>query len=116
MSDEIRMEGLGVAPGVLDTIVTVATQSVEGVSCVGAPGLAGLVQKGVRKGAARAVDVSTSEDGRVQVSVHIHADYGAKLRSVAEQIQLAVSDALVSQVGVEVESVDVFVDGVVFPE
>ena len=31
MSDEIRKEGLGVAPGVLDTIVQIAATEVEGV-------------------------------------------------------------------------------------
>jgi uncharacterized alkaline shock family protein YloU len=116
MSDEIRMEGLGVAPGVLDTIVTVAAQGVEGVSCVGAPGLAGLVQKGARKGTGRAVDVTRAEDGSLLVTVHIQAAYGSKLRKVAEDIQIAVADALVSQVGVEVGAVDVFVDGIVFAE
>ena len=67
MSDELRLEGLGVAPGVLDTIVTVAAEGVEGVAAVGASGLAGLVQKGARKGAARAVDVCVGEDGALSV-------------------------------------------------
>ena len=34
MSEEIRLDGLGVAPGVLDTIVTVAVEGVEGVPVV----------------------------------------------------------------------------------
>ena len=37
MSDEIRLEGLGVAPGVLDTIVTVAAEGVEGVAASARP-------------------------------------------------------------------------------
>lgn len=116
MSDEIRMEGLGVAPGVLDTIVTLAAESVEGVASVGAPGLAGLVQKGSRKRAARPVDVTTAEDGTVTVTVHVQAVYGTKLRALAECIQTSVADALTSQVGIDVASVDVFIDGLVFPE
>lgn len=116
MSDEIRLEGLGVAPGVLDTIVTVAAESVEGVAAVGAPGLAGLVQKGARKGAARAVDVVTDGGGVLTVSLHVQIVYGSKLRKVAEEIQCAVADALASQVGVKVAAVDVYVDSLVFPE
>lgn len=116
MSDEIRLEGLGVAPGVLDTIVTVATESCDGVVAVGAPGIAGLVQKGARKGAARAVDVVTAEDGQVSVTIHVQVRYGMKLREVARCVQEQVSDALVSQVGVEVAAVDVFIDGLVFEE
>jgi uncharacterized alkaline shock family protein YloU len=116
MSEEIRLEGLGVAPGVLDTIVTVATESVEGVAAVGAPGIAGLVQKGARKGAARAVEVLVSEDAKLSVSVHVQVTHGHRLREVAASIQQAVGEALTSQVGVAVTEVDVYVDGLVFPE
>ena len=116
MSEEIRLEGLGVAPGVLDTIVTVAAESIEGVAAVGAPGLAGLVQKGARKGVSRAVDVTACEDGCLTVTIHIQVVYGSKLRVVANGVQEAVADALASQVGVEVAAVDVYVDGLVFAE
>lgn len=114
MSDEIRLEGLGVAPGVVDTIVTLAAECVEGVATVGAPGLAGLVQKGVAKGTARAVDVTVAEDGSVSVVVHVQVVYGQHLREVAHAVQESVADAIKSQVGVDVNSVDVFVDGIVF--
>jgi len=114
MSEEIKLEGVGVAPGVLDTIVTLAAQGVEGIAAVGAPGIAGLMQKGVAKGAARAVDVCTTEEGSVTVTVHVQVLYGQKLRAVAEAVQSAVADAVTSQVGVDVSAVDVFVDGLVF--
>ncbi len=116
MSEEIRLEGLGVAPGVLDTIVTLAADGVDGVAGIGAPGIAGLVQKGARKGVARAVDVSVDESGSLVVILHVQVIYGRKLREVAKQVQLAVSEALTSQVGVDVSAVDIYVDGLVFPE
>lgn len=116
MSDEIKLDGLGVAPGVLDTIVVVATECVDGVVSVGASGLAGLVQKGARKGTARAVDVIANEDGSLHATVRIQVRHGYHLREVASGVQTAVAEALSSQVGVEVESVDVFVDALVFDE
>lgn len=116
MSDEIRLEGLGVAPGVLDTIVTLAAEGIAGVAAVGAPGIAGLVQKGARKGASRAVDVCVGEDGELSVTVHVQVLYGQKLRDVARDVQAAITEALASQVGVGVAGVDVYVDGLVFPE
>lgn len=115
MSDEIRLEGLGVAPGVLDTIVTMATEGIEGVAGVGAPGLAGLVQKGARKGA-RAVDVCVADDGAISATIHIQVLYGHKLKDVANAVQHSVADAVASQVGVSMASVDVYVDGIVFAE
>ncbi len=114
MSDEIKLEGLGVAPSVVDTIVTLAAEAVEGVAAVGAPGLAGLVQKGVAKGASRAVEVTAGEDGSVAVNVHIHAVYGHQLLEVGRNVQAAVADAMASQVGVTVTAVDVYIDGIVF--
>jgi uncharacterized alkaline shock family protein YloU len=115
MSDELRLEGLGVAPGVLDTIVTMAVESVEGVAAVGAPGLAGIVQKG-SKGASRAVDVCVNEDSSLVATVHIQVIYGHPLKDVATQVQAAVSDAVESQVGVAMAAVDVYIDGIIFAE
>ena len=115
MSDELRLEGLGVAPGVLDTIVTVAVEGVEGVAAVGAPGLAGLVQKG-SKGSSRAVEVSANEDGTLTAPIHLQVLYGHRLKDVANNVQAAVADAVASQVGVSMAAVDVFIDGIVFAE
>lgn len=116
MSDEIRLDGLGVAPGVLDTIVSVAAEGVEGVASVGAPGLAGLVQMGARKGTARAVDVRVEEDGRVSATVHVQVKHDRRIKDVALAVQNSVADAVKSQVGIDVVAVDVYVDGIVFPE
>jgi len=117
MSDEIKLDGIGVAPSVLEAIVTLAAQDVDGVAAVGAPGLAGLAQK-ARKGTARAVSVCPEGEAgdKLSATVHIQIDYGPKLREVARAVQSAVSDAIRSQVGVDVAGVDVYVDGIVFPE
>jgi uncharacterized alkaline shock family protein YloU len=114
MSDEIKLEGLGVAPGVIDTIVTLATEGVDGVAAVGAPGFAGLMQKGVAKGAARAVDVSATEEGSVEVNVHVQVVYGQQLLEVGREVQSAIADAIASQVGVPVSAVNVYIDGICF--
>ena len=114
MSDEIKFEGLGVAPSALDTIVTLAAESVEGVAAVGAPGLAGIVQKGVAKGSSRAVEVTSAEDDSVAVNLHIHVVYGNRLLDVGRLVQTVVADAIASQVGVAVSAVDVYIDGITF--
>ncbi len=115
MTEEIHFDGLGIAPGVLDTIVTVAAQNVEGVAAIGAPGIAGLVQRG-RKGTARPVDICSSDDEGMSVTVHVQIEYGRNLRDVGAAIQQAIAEAMKSQVGVDVASVNVYVDGVVFTE
>jgi uncharacterized alkaline shock family protein YloU len=112
MSDEIMLEGLGVAPGVLETIATLATEQVDGVAAVPGKGVAGLVQKG----SARPVSVCVGDDGALSAQVHISAYFGTPLRGVAGAVQGAVADALLTQTGHRVSSVDVFIDSIAFPE
>lgn len=110
MSDEIRLDGIGVAPGVLDTIVTLAAESVDGVECVCGTKLARVVAKGASKG----VSVEVAEDGSISVAVHVSVAYGRPLREIARDAQAAVADALTSQTGQRVAAVDVFVDDISF--
>ncbi len=114
MSEEIKLEGLGLAPGVIDTIVTLAAEAVDGVAGVGASGLAGLVQKGVSKGASKGIEVAATDDGSMCLTVHIHVVYGQQLLEVGRNVQAAVSDAIASQVGIPLSSVDVCIDGITF--
>ncbi len=109
---ELQVEGVDVATGVLDTIASLAVEGVEGVDGVHDPGLSGLVPKASGKG----VDVVMGEDGRYAVTVHLRVTYGQPIRGVAAAVQDAVADALLSQTGIAASTVDVFVDGIVFPE
>jgi uncharacterized alkaline shock family protein YloU len=113
MASELRLEGLEVAPGVLETIVTLAAESVDGVAGVDPQGLAGFMHKASR---AKPVEVTLSDDGVFAISVHLTASYGRPLRAVAADVKVAVADALRSQTGNAASTVDVFVDGIVFPE
>jgi uncharacterized alkaline shock family protein YloU len=113
MATEMRFEGLDVAPGVLETIVTLAATQVDGVGCVEGSGLAGLMQKA---GRTKPVEVALAEDETFAVTIHLSVCYGRPIRAVAADVQHAVADALLSQTGHGVASVDVYVDGIVFPQ
>lgn len=116
MSDEIQLEGLGIAPGVVETIVALAADKVSGVAGVCATQtLSQLAAKAVSKQSTGCVAVEM-EDGAVAVDLHIEVEYGNPIHEVAGNVKLAVADAIQSQVGAEVASVDVFIDGVVFAE
>lgn len=112
MTDEIQLEGLGVAPGVLETIATLATEQVDGVACVQGKGVPGLVAKTTSRG----IMVTVSEDGVLGVQVHIAARYGIPLRMIAVEVQKSIADALLSQTGQRVAGIDVYVDSIIFPE
>lgn len=108
---ELRLEGVDLAPGVLETIVVLATESVEGVAAVTGAGLAGLMSKQSAKGVELCVDAA----GLLLVTVHVSVEYGQPLRHIAEAVQTAVYEALISQTGTRADTVDVFVDGITFP-
>jgi len=110
---ELRLEGLDVAPGVIETIITLAAEGVDGVACVDSQGLAGLMQKAGRPGH---VEVSLADDDKFAVVVHITVKYGRPLREIAADVQSSVADALLSQTGHAASTVDVYIDSITFPE
>jgi len=110
MPAELSLEGLDIAPGVVETMVQLAAGQVEGVASVETSALGKLSR------APKATEVSLDEDGRFVVTLHITAIYGRPLRQLGAAIQDAVSDALESQTGHPASRVDVFIDTIQFPE
>lgn len=104
-------EAMALASGVMETIVQLAVNEVEGVSSLGAA-------KSRRKlfGSKTqpdAVEVTMDEDGAV-VALHLSVQYGHVLPDVAAAVRQAVGEALTSQVGVPVKRIDIFVDSISF--
>ena len=79
MTDQMNVEGLSIAPGVMETIISVA-----------------------------------ASDGKLSVAVHVEVYYGYVLPELAAQLRAAIAEALATQAGVEVSSVDVYIDGLQF--
>ena len=110
MTTELSLEGLDIAPGVVETMVEMAAGLVDGVGCVESSPLGKLAKT------SRSTEVSIGEDGCFAVSLHVTAVYGHPLRDLGARIQEAISDALESQTGHAASRVDVFIDAITFPE
>ena len=110
MANEIRLKSMTVTPEVLQTIVGIATAEVEGVAGVDGTTLVDLI--GGRKG----IEVCGDDNGGVTVALHVRVAYGHNMADVAAAVQHAVADALQGMTGTQPAVVDVYVDGVVFPE
>jgi len=109
MADKLVLDGLTVAPNVITTIVSIATTSVEGVASIYAPTLR-KAQGG------RGIEITTNEQGQLEISVHVQVFFGAKLRELGEAIQNGIADALSVQLGVTPAHIDIFIDSLVFAE
>ncbi len=114
MSD-INTDGMAIAPGVMETIVTLAVRDVPGVVSVGtAPsGIRSLLSF---KQSDQGVSVTFNEDDSVSVMVSIQVVSGHSLDEVAATIRSTVADAILSQVGLKVSRVDINVDGIQFQD
>ena len=111
---ELNIEGMAVAPGVLETIVSIAVSEVDGVACVGPAATSGLMNIFGGKPSPQGIDITANEEGQLQVTVHVDACYGYVLTELAAKIRSAVADAVAIQVGLTVASVDIYIDGVQF--
>ena len=107
MSNDLNVDGMSLAPGVVETIISIAANEVEGVASVGS-----LVAKPSTAGIETVLDA----DGKLQVALHIEVYHGQVLPELAARLREAVADALLVQVGLEVASVDIFVDGIQFAQ
>lgn len=114
MSD-LNLDGMAIAPGVIETIVSMAVREVEGVAAVGGASAGGLRLFG-SKANSQGIEVVADEHDALCVTVRVDVRYGVVLPDVADEIRAAVVDAVTSQVGLEVARVDVFVDGVQFAD
>ena len=111
---DLNLDGMAIAPGVVETIVSIAANEVDGVAAVGPSSASGLRSVFASKPSTQGIDIAVDEDDKLQISVRIDAYYGYVLPDLAANLRQAVSDAVASQVGIPVGSVDVYIDGMQF--
>ena len=121
-ADQVAGDGstiahIGIAPGVVETIVATAAAEVPGVAEVGGP----KVEKRFNSVLSRndtvpaGVDI-IAEDGHIVLDIHIQLYYGYKLQEVVDGIRSNVSDALASQAGIQIEAINVYVSALQIEE
>ena len=60
------------------------------------------------------IDITVDEEDKLHISIRVDVYYGYVLPDLAANIRQAISDAVTSQVGIPVGSVDVYIDGMQF--
>ena len=107
MTNEMNVEGLSIAPGVMETIISVAASEVDGVASLGNFATSGIRSMLANKPSTSGIETKMGEDGKLYVAVHVEVYYGYALRC-------AIAESLATQAGVEVSAVDVYIDGIQF--
>ncbi len=98
------------ASDVIATIAGLATSEVKGVASMSGSGLADFLG---RKNLTKGIKVSV-EDGKVSLDASIVVVYGVKLQEVAVEVQKSISKAIETMTGLEVATVDVNIQNIVF--
>lgn len=114
MKDALTSQNMTLAPGVIDTIISIAASEVEGIAFVGGRVENSFKWFGSHRPPTSGIESAFDEDGKLHVVIHVEVDYGYVLSELADNLRKAISDALLVQVGVEVASVDIFMDGIQF--
>lgn len=113
------LDEITIAPGVIETIISLAAAEVPGVAGVGSAGAISTIKAAFNAGNAiplNGILIEPTDDDAVAITISIQAYYGYRLVEIADAIKKAVADALAAQIGVNVASVDVHVDALAFEE
>lgn len=87
---DINTESMAIAPGVVETIVTLAVRDVAGVASVGAApsGIRSLLSF---KQSVQGVSVNVSHDNTVDVAVSLRVQSGRSLNEIADNVRKSVA-------------------------
>ena len=115
-ADKSTIAHLGIAPGVVETMVEKAIMEVPGVAAVGGP----KVEKGFSSVMSRnAMNDGVeflAQDGNITLDIQIQIYYGYRLQDIVEGIRGNVTDALSSQAGITIDEMNIFVSALQFEE
>ena len=113
---DLNIEGLAIAPGVIETIVSLAARDVAGVAGIGDASTSGILTLIGGKPSTQGIEVDVDENNELQVSIKIVVESGNVLPDVAANVRRAIADAVNTQIGATVGSVDVYIDGIQFDD
>ncbi len=108
----LTVNGNVISESVVETIIELAVTEVEGIAAVGGDTSLNAMLKGLFALSPELdpLVIEVNDDGALYVGVHIEVFYGYSLPEVATNVRAAVAVAIESQLGAQVDAVDVFVD------
>lgn len=108
-------ENITLAPGVVDTIIAITVNDTEGVVALGnASG--GFFSRLISKPSTNGIETHFDDEGKLEIVLHINVEYGYVLPELADKLRQTIADALLVQVGIEVASIDIYIDGIQFEQ
>lgn len=116
LSGEEDSEQIKIDPSVLEVILGIAAEKIDGVA-----GMRGNLKSGLswvlgRESHGKGVNVSVDEDNKLIADVYVYLESGVNVPKVGIEIQKALKAQLLQMTDLELKSINVHVVGLVFPE
>lgn len=117
MEQELYLDGLAISHEVVETIVCLAVEKLDGVVCVGESKLSSGVNKILHSSSAahKALEFAVLDKG-LAISIRLTVFFGYSFTQLAEEVRSVLASTIRAQLGVELSSVDVFIDHIVIPK
>jgi uncharacterized alkaline shock family protein YloU len=110
MPETVKTNTMTIAPGVVDRVIQLAAEDVEGVASVSSYVSGGLLAQMISRAKGEAISTSIDEDGSLHVKIHVMIYYGYSIPKLAAQIRQSIADALLLQTGIQVGQIDIRIE------
>ena len=110
MPETVKTNTMTIAPGVVDRVIQLAAEDVEGVASVSSYVSGGIIAQLISRAKGEAIATSIDEDGTLHVKIHVIVYYGYSIPDLAEEIRRSIADALLLQTGIEVGKIDISIE------
>lgn len=114
MTDSVQAQNMTLAPGVVDTIISLTASETDGVASIGSALPSGLRAMFAGGPSTSGIETARDEEGNLDISLHVTVYYGYVLPDLADQLRQRIAEALKVQVGIDVGVVDIYIDGIQF--
>ncbi len=115
MTETSQSTNMSLAPGVVDTIISITANGQEGISSIGTPA-GGFFSRLAKRPSTSGITTKFNEAGKLDLTLHLVAKYGYSLTELAANLRSAIAEALLVQVGVEVGNIDIYIDSISFDQ
>ncbi|WP_297949803.1 Asp23/Gls24 family envelope stress response protein [uncultured Lactobacillus sp.] len=116
LSGEGNSEQIKIDPSVLEVILGIAAEKVDGVA-----GMRGSLKSGLnwvlgREDHGKGVNIGVDEDGKLVADIYVYLESGVNVPKVAMTLQKKLKAQLLQMTDLELKAINVHVVGLVFPE
>lgn len=113
---DVQKDGMVITQNAIETLIALALKEIDAVASVGTPS-ANLIHQVFRSNTAdQGIEVDVDEEDALLITLHLNVRSGTPLPVIADDVRAAVSDAIATQLGMQVARIDIYIDSIRFAD